>query len=122
VRLTHLATTSQPPRVPRGPDAMRDADMRLRGRWLLLARSGWIVLVPLILGLDVLGTLASFHQLQIPCTGSGCAVHRLTPAQLREMLASGVSLGFFATYQVTLSSIGCLVYAAVAAVSSGGRP
>jgi hypothetical protein len=68
-----------------------------------------------LLGLDVLGTPAFFHQAQMTCVGSHCANNQITPAQLPDLLASGLSADFYAIYIVVLYWSGTLVYAAIAA-------
>ena len=97
-------------------------DTRLHERWLLLARVGWFVVAAVVIGMDVLGTPATFDQLHMACASSNCLVHQLSHAQLHELLASGVSLDFYAAYEVALSSVGTLVYIVIAAVIIGRRP
>jgi hypothetical protein len=52
----------------------------LRGRWLGLARAGWVALTFLSLGLFIAGIPAEFAQLQIVCPTEFCASGQLPPA------------------------------------------
>jgi hypothetical protein len=103
-----------PPSVQREATTDR-SDTRLDGRWLALARVGWIALTLALLGLDVLGTPVAFHVAQLACAGNDCFVQQLTPAQMRVVTASGLSSGFYALYEVALYWIGILVYVGIAA-------
>jgi hypothetical protein len=45
---------------------------RLQGRWLLLARVGWVALVVLTLGIFFASLPVYVAQLQAPCSGPAC--------------------------------------------------
>ena len=96
------------------PPSLRERDIRLRGRWLLLGRAIWGVAALVILGLDVLGSPAFFHQAQMTCMSSSCANNQISQAQMHGLLASGLSINVYATYMLVLYWIGALVYAVVA--------
>ena len=99
------------------------SDTRLRERWLLLARAGWIAVAFVIMGLDVYATPVLFHQFHLACAQSNvCVNYQLIPAQLAGFQASGLSLDVYAVYGVAVYSIGALVYAAMAAVIFWRRP
>ncbi len=93
---------------------MSEGDTRLRGCWLLLGRAIWVVAALVILGLDVLGSPAFFHQAQITCMSSSCANNQISQAQMHGLLASGLSINLYATYMLVLYWIGTLVYAVIA--------
>ncbi|HLJ81589.1 MAG TPA: hypothetical protein VKT52_08895, partial [Ktedonobacterales bacterium] len=57
----------------------RAGDARLHGRWLLVARVGWVVVAVIILGLDVLGTQPYFQQMHVACVSNSCLPHQLDP-------------------------------------------
>jgi signal transduction histidine kinase len=84
----------------------------LHGRWLLLARGGWIILVVLTLGLFFVSLPVYIAQLQILCTGTACAEQQLYPDQAEALQGIGLSLDAYVAYMValTLASVAlCLV-------------
>lgn len=97
-------------------------DSHLHGRWLLVARVGWMITAIIILVLDVLGTQPYFQQMRVACVSTTCLPHQLNPIQLRELLASGVSLNVFVAYEFVLAWIGMLVYAVLATLLFLRRP
>jgi hypothetical protein len=90
----------------------------LRGRWLVFARVGWVVLAALTLGLDAAGIPYAYAQYKSVCTSAACAddFDRLTPDRLQALQDFGLSADFFAVYSVALLVVATLVFAAVAAV------
>jgi hypothetical protein len=77
----------------------------LQGRWLVLARGVWLVLAALALGLFIASIPTYFAFLHVICTGSlvTCRNNGLyVPSDLRSFQALGLSLNFFAIYQVAL--------------------
>ena len=74
-------------------DRPQAADMRLRGRTLLLARVAWVAVAALSVGLFVAGIPAEFAQLQVPCPTAVCSSGQLPPAGLRSLEDLGFSLG-----------------------------
>ncbi len=97
----------------------RETNTRLSGRWLILARVGWIALVLFMLGVAIVSLPASFEVLHLPCTldsvncnGSGL----LTASQIQEIPKNGFSLdahawmflgigGFYALVSIVLGAI-----------------
>ena len=97
----------------------RETNTRLSGRWLILARVGWIALVLFMLGVAIVSLPASFAVLRLPCTldsvtcnGSGL----LTASQIQELPKNGFSLdahvwmylglgGFYALVSIVLGAI-----------------
>src|SRR5947207_1443462 len=92
---------------------------RLQGPWLVLARVVWIVLAVLALGLSVASIPSYFAFLHVLCTGALATCRnngQLTPNDLRAFQASGLSLDFFATYQVALFIFFIGVFATIGTV------
>ena len=93
-------------------------DARLHGRWLLLLRVGWVVVIVLALGLFVGSIPSDFANLHLLCTGAAaaCIIHgQLTPGDVRRLHELGLSRDFYATYTIVIVSISALGYWLVAA-------
>ena len=91
----------------------------LRGRWLLFARVAWVVVAVLAVGTFIVGTPLYFAELQAACTrgAEACSESRLlTPTEMRELQALGLSAGFYATYIVALGVVSTLVWCTVGLV------
>jgi signal transduction histidine kinase len=87
-------------------------DTRLQGRWLLLARAGWVVLVVLTLTIFFASLPEYVAQLQTPCAGSVCAYQQLSAEQVEVLKGFGFSPGDYATYTIALTlaiMVVCLV-------------
>src|SRR5207247_1142897 len=91
----------------------RHSYARVPGRWLLLARGIWIVLVILTLGTYFASLSVFISQLHTPCFGPACAYGmRLTPEQGGALTGMGLSLGDYAAFTVALTlatTVVCLV-------------
>src|SRR5260370_20178448 len=94
----------QAPTQTRGSRTQHKAtDARPHGRWLLLMRVGWVVVVVLALGLFVGSIPSDFANLHLLCTGTAaaCITHgQLTPGGVRRLHDLGLSLDFHATYTI----------------------
>src|SRR6516165_3339188 len=110
--------TSQQSGVTRKLPETQSADARLRGSWLLLARTIWITLAVLSV-IHFFPSLQNFFILyQKICTSggspeSGCVT---TPTNVRELQAMGLSVGFLAMYNITcvvIAGVICFVIGAV---------
>ncbi|HLW01949.1 MAG TPA: hypothetical protein VKT82_25070 [Ktedonobacterales bacterium] len=91
---------------------------RLSGRWLWLARVGWLAVVLFTLAL-ALGSLPTYyHFLQQPCVGTlACNLNgALDATGARALHAAGFSLRDYATYTLILTLAGALIWAAVGLV------
>jgi len=92
---------------------------RLQGRWLLLARVGWVALVVFTLAIVFASLPAYLALLQTPCTGPACANEALlTPEQAGVLKGMGLSLSDYAAYTVVLtlaSVVVCLVFSTLIA-------
>src|SRR6266702_883338 len=75
------------------------ADTRLRGGWLVLARVVWGAVVVLALGLFIASIPTTFAALHMLCTAPSCTTSGpLTPDDVRELQAVGLSMDFYVTY------------------------
>ena len=82
----------------------RHGSPRLQGRWLLLARVGWVALVALTLAIFFASLPVYLALLQTLCTGPACANEGLiTPEQASVLKGMGLSLGTYAAFTVALS-------------------
>jgi hypothetical protein len=103
---THYLPPRQDPR-----QRSNALDTRLQGRWLLLARAGWVVLVVLTLTIFFASLPEYVAQLQNPCAGV-CAYLQLSAEQVEMLKGFGFSPGDYATYTLTLTlatMVVCLV-------------
>ena len=82
------------------------ADTRLHGGWLILARVVWLVVLVLAMGIFVARIPFNIADLHIICTDAACRnMGRLTLAQVRELHHLGLSPDFYALFQTALSLI-----------------
>ena len=90
---------------------------RLQGRWLLIARVGWIVLTLLTLTLNVVMIPSYDAVLQAHCQPSPqCFALQLTAFDRQLLHQFGLSLGFLAAYQVVVNAVSVLVCCALGAL------
>jgi hypothetical protein len=95
----------------------RHSSARLQGRWLVLARVGWVVLVVLTLAIFFSSFPVYLAQLQTPCAGTACAfTSQLTPGQVVGLKGIGVSIGDYAAFMVALTLATILVCLVVSTV------
>jgi len=100
------------------PSSTDSPSTTLRGRWLVLARVGWLGIAILTLALFVAGVAADFARLQVPCPTDAClsTSGQLTPAERGALADLGLSLGFYAAYAVALDVVFAAVYVVIAAL------
>src|SRR5215469_1171029 len=98
------------------PHRSAPPDTRLHGRWLLIARVGWVMVAGLSLALFIASLPASFTENQIVCRTAACTSDQLVPAAVQHLYALGLSLDFFAWYILVLRCLFVLVFAAVGLV------
>ncbi|MGH8058090.1 MAG: protein kinase domain-containing protein [Candidatus Entotheonellia bacterium] len=99
-------------RPPMNPESTSSA--ALRGRWLLIAQAIWLALATLTVGLFIASVPLRYAELQTICPAVPCFNLQLSVDQVRALEALGLSIGFHATYSVTLEVIFAVVYGAVA--------
>lgn len=98
--------------------ASNKAETRLQGRWLVLARWGWLLLVISMLAL-FLGSLPAYYmRLQMPCVGAvACSLNgALSAAGMRALMATGFSPSGYAAYTIALTLVIALLWSAVGLV------
>jgi hypothetical protein len=86
--------------------------MRLQGRWSVLARGLWITLVILTLAIFFASLPVYVAQLQTPCAGSACQWQQLTHSQAEMLKGTSMSLVDYAVFTLALalaSVVMCLV-------------
>jgi signal transduction histidine kinase len=93
----------------------------LRGRSLILARTGWLVIAAFTLSLFVTGLPSEFATLGSVCK-TGCVSGQLSPGELRALHDLGLSTGLYAAYGAALDVVFAAVYGAVAAAIFWRRP
>jgi hypothetical protein len=81
----------------------RHSYARLQGRWLLLARVGWVALVILTLAIFFASLPVYIAQLHTPCAGTACGYQQLTPQQVGALTGMGLSPGDYIAYTVALT-------------------
>jgi hypothetical protein len=92
---------------------------RLRGPWLLLARTVWLVVALVAVVIFVVGAWLRFVELQQVCTApaSECVRQSLpTPENVRQLHSLGLSLDFWALYNTAMSVTFASVWWVVGAV------
>ncbi len=99
----------------------RHSFARLHGRWLLLARGLWIILVVLTLAIFGASLPVYMAQLQTPCAGSACGFQQLTPEQAETLKGIGLFPDVYTAYTVTLTLALMMVCVVVSTVISWRR-
>jgi hypothetical protein len=95
---------------------------RLHGRWLLLARVSWAVLVIVTLAIFFVSLPTYKALLQTPCVGPTCGYLQLNPAQAATLKGMGLFPGVFTAYTIALTCLLMLVCLAVSMVIIWRRP
>src|SRR6266704_3183568 len=108
--------TSAPLQAVANVDLRSEANTRLRGSWLIVARTGWLACVGLTLMVFFASLPVYSAQLQTICSGTTCAYRQLSPEQATALRALGFSLEGYAAYTVALSIIAEVVCVAVSSL------
>ena len=90
--------------------------MRLHGRWLFIARAGWVALTLLVLTLNAIAIPQANALMQAVCQPGALCIYGLTPAEVRQIQQLGLSPGFLAAYQIGWDVGTTLIYTALAAL------
>jgi hypothetical protein len=99
------ALTQAPRESPAAP-----SDLRLQGRWLLIARVGWGALAAVFVGLYVVSLPPYVAFLQTPCRGASCGIDgALTPAVMQALHQLGLSLSSYSALVAALYGVRVLV-------------
>ena len=96
--------------------ARNESETRLHGRWLFIARAGWVALTLLVLTLNAIAIPQADALLQAVCQPGATCINGWTPAELRQLQQSGLSPGFLAAYQIGWAVGTTLIYTALAAL------
>src|SRR6266852_1047622 len=97
-------------------DVRNGSETRLPGRWLLIARVGWVVLTLLVLTLNAISIPRADALLQAVCQPGTVCISGLTTADLPQLHHLGLSPGFLAVYQIGWDVVTTLIYTALAAL------
>jgi hypothetical protein len=99
------------------PDVRNGSETRLHGRWLLIARVGWIGLTLFLLTLNMVMLPRYDAVLLGHCQpGPQCFALQLTAFDRQVLHQFGLSLGFLVAYQVMLDAVSVLVCCALGAL------
>src|SRR5258708_25946552 len=94
--------------------SQNQADTRLRGGWLVLARAVWVLIVTLSLAVPIADIPLEFRRLQTSCAGSSCNDQQLTARIVQDLHRLNLSVDFFASYLVIFGFGSLLVWVAIA--------
>jgi hypothetical protein len=112
-----MSLPSVSPRVNSSASAPGAAHEQLSGRWLLIARVGWIGLTLFLLTLNMVMLPRYDAVLLGHCQpGPQCFALQLTAFDRQVLHQFGLSLGFLAAYQVMLDAVSVLVCCALSAL------
>ena len=107
---SNLTNTVERSDVPVG------SETRLQGAWLILARSAWVAISLLAVGLFVAGLPSYFANLHILNPSPYNSTSQISPSDLRVLQRFGLSLDFYAWLNIGVSVIILLVYVLVGVV------
>lgn len=110
MNLHHRSTTS----IQR-PGALNTSEGRLQGTWLILARSAWVAVSVLAVGLFAASLPSYFVYLHLPAPSS-YAAPQLTPGDLHALKQLGLSLDFYAWSDISVYLLILLAYLLVGIV------
>jgi len=88
---------------------------RLRGGWLVLARSVWLLVTLSTLGLFAVSIPPGYGMLRTVCTDGRCGPEQLSPEGARTIEQFGFSLEWYSLYQTALVVVFALVFFAIGA-------
>jgi len=98
------------------PETRNTADTHLHGRWLILVRIAWVVVVVLSLAVSIADIPLEFAQLHIACVGPSCSGQQLTASIVQELHRMNLSVDFYAVCFVILNFGFYFVWVVVAVV------
>jgi hypothetical protein len=98
-----------------GPDARSEAEIRLQGAWLVLARIIWVAVSVLAVSLFFASLPSYFVYLHIPATSSYDAP-QITSGDAHALQQLGLSLNFYVWLNISVNVIILLVYVVVGVV------
>jgi hypothetical protein len=92
------------------------ADTHLYGRWLVLARVVWFILVALALLVFILSLPVYIARLYSICSGNTCGTGQLTPQIVEALRNHGFTIGEYVTITVVLAFVQVFVWFTVGGV------
>ena len=108
---TSMNLQQSPTHTVEPPSVRNELETRLHGRWLLMARVGWIALTLLLLTLNAVMIPSYDALLQAHCQpGPHCFAIQLTTYDRQLLHQLGLSLGFLAAYRVMLDALSVFIY------------
>lgn len=90
--------------------------VNLQGHWLGIARTAWIALAVLTVGVYIVGAPTIYKRLQTVCAGSQCSQWRLSSGSASALREAGISVEFYAALGIALSTFSAFVFLSVAAL------
>src|SRR6266487_1474567 len=90
-----------------------DSDTQLHGRKLILARTVWAIIVVTALALWLADFPLNYAQYLTVCTKAFCPNQLATPDMVRALHAAGLSLQFYAVYNVILEILVVLMFCGI---------
>jgi hypothetical protein len=84
------------------PEQYNEADLYLHGRWLVLARVGYVMLVVLTLAIFIVDLPVFVSHLQTLCQGALCTPGQLTTETAQALHVLGLSVGSYTVLNIAL--------------------
>src|SRR5256885_13118106 len=92
--------------------ARNESETRLHGRWLFIARAGWVALTLLVLTLNAIAIPQADALLQAVCRPGALCTNGWPPAEVSHLQQAGHSPGFLAAYPIGWAVGPTLIYQA----------
>ena len=96
--------------------ARNESETRLNGRWLFIARAGWVALTLLILTLNAIAIPQASALMLAVCQPGTLCINGWTPAEVSQIQQFGLTPGLLAAYQIGWYVGTTLIYTALAAL------
>ena len=94
----------------------RHSSAHLQGRWLLLARVGWLALVIFTLGIFFASLPVYLALLHTPCAGTACGFQQLTPERAVALKGIGLFPDAYTAYTIALTIVTLVVCLVISTV------
>lgn len=105
------------PIVQREIGVAESQERLLAGRWLTVAREGWIALTLVVVALNILAIPKTYDRVRSVCqTGTHCGSFQLTPYDLHMLSQLGLTPNFMSAYNVGCDLVTLLVCCALGAL------
>ena len=96
------------------PTTESNPDTRIFAPWVNIIRVIWLALVLALLAIFIAGISPRFDELRTVCAGEDCAVLTLSPSEADEFGDFGLSIEFYAGYQVGLEILLTILFTSLA--------